>query len=58
MGEQGEIIMTGRLDAAQCDRALQFMDGVPAPRVVDLAGLGNEFELGQVRKSGMSVHSE
>ena len=40
MGEQGEIIMTGRLDAAQCDRALQFMDGVPAPRVVDLAGLG------------------
>lgn len=39
LGEQGEIIMTGRLDAAQCDRALQFMDGVPAPRVVDLAGL-------------------
>ena len=39
MGEQGEIIMTGRLDAAQCDKALQFMDGVPAPRVVDLAGL-------------------
>ena len=39
LGEQGEIIMTGRLDAAQCDKALQFMDGVPAPRVVDLAGL-------------------
>jgi anti-anti-sigma factor len=39
LGEQGEIIMTGRLDAAQCDKALQFMDRVPAPRVVDLAGL-------------------
>ena len=39
MGEQGEIIMTGRLDAAQCDKALQFMDGILAPRVVDLAGL-------------------
>ena len=39
LGEQGEIIMTGRLDAAQCDKALQFMDGVAAPRVVDLAGL-------------------
>jgi anti-anti-sigma factor len=39
LGEQGEIIMSGRLDAAQCDKALQFMDGVPAPRVVDLAGL-------------------
>jgi anti-anti-sigma factor len=39
LGEQGEIIMTGRLDAAQCDKALRFMDGIPAPRVVDLAGL-------------------
>jgi len=39
LGEQGEVIMSGRLDAAQCDRALQFMDGVAAPRVVDLGGL-------------------
>ena len=39
MGEQGEIIMTGRLDAAQCDKALQFMDAVSAPRIVDLAAL-------------------
>ena len=39
MGEQGEVIMTGRLDAAQCDKALQFMDSIPAPRVIDLAGL-------------------
>jgi len=39
MGELGEVVMSGRLDAAQCDRALQFLDGVAAPRVVDLAGL-------------------
>ena len=39
LGEQGEVIMTGRLDAAQCDKALAFMDSVPAPHVVDLAGL-------------------
>lgn len=39
MGEQGEVIMSGRLDAAQCEKALQFLDGVPAPHVVDLAGL-------------------
>jgi anti-sigma B factor antagonist len=35
----GEIVMTGRLDATQCDAALRFLEGVAAPRVVDLAGL-------------------
>ncbi len=39
LGEQGEVVMAGRLDAAQCDKALQFLDGVAAPQVVDLAGL-------------------
>jgi anti-anti-sigma factor len=39
LGEQGEVVLSGRLDAAQCDKALAFLDGVPAPRVVDLAGL-------------------
>ena len=39
LGGQGEVVMTGRLDAAQCDRALQFLDGVSAPHVVDLRGL-------------------
>jgi anti-sigma B factor antagonist len=39
LGEQGEVVMVGRLDAAQCDKALQFMDGVAAPKIVDLAGL-------------------
>jgi anti-anti-sigma factor len=36
---EGEVSMSGRLDAAQCEKALQFLDGVQAPRVVDLAGL-------------------
>ena len=39
LGEQGEVVLTGRRDAAQCDKALQFMDGVPAPHVIDLTGL-------------------
>lgn len=39
LGNQGEIVMSGRLDAAQCDKALQFLDALPAPRVVDLAAL-------------------
>ncbi len=39
LGEQGEVVLSGRLDAAQCDKALQFLDALPAPRVVDLAAL-------------------
>jgi anti-sigma B factor antagonist len=38
-GAGGEIALTGRLDAAQCEKALQFFDGVADPQVVDLAGL-------------------
>jgi anti-sigma B factor antagonist len=38
-GEAGEIVLKGRLDAAQCDKALQFMDSIADPRVVDFAGL-------------------
>jgi anti-sigma B factor antagonist len=36
---EGEVSMSGRLDAAQCEKALQFLDVVQAPRVIDLAGL-------------------
>jgi anti-sigma B factor antagonist len=39
LGEQGEVIMTGRLDAAQCEKALQFLDRVPAPHIIELRGL-------------------
>lgn len=31
--------MAGRLDATQCDAALGFLNGLPEPRVIDLAGL-------------------
>jgi anti-sigma B factor antagonist len=39
LGGQGEVVMSGRLDAAHCDKALQFMDGVAAPHVVEMGGL-------------------
>lgn len=39
LGEQGEVMLAGRLDAAQCDKAMQFLDHVPAPHVIDLVGL-------------------
>jgi anti-sigma B factor antagonist len=39
VAEQGVVVLSGRLDAAQCDKALQFLDAVAAPRVIDLAGL-------------------
>jgi len=39
LGAEGEVVMTGRLDAAQCDKALQFLDGVKAPHIIELRGL-------------------
>ena len=38
-GAAGEVVLKGRLDAAQCEKALQFFDGVADPHVVDFAGL-------------------
>jgi anti-anti-sigma factor len=38
-GTAGEVVMAGRLDATQCEAALQFLNGLAEPRVVDLAGL-------------------
>lgn len=38
-GAEGEIVLRGRLDAAQCEKALRFFDAVADPHVVDLAGL-------------------
>jgi anti-sigma B factor antagonist len=38
-GAQGEVVMAGRLDAAQCARAQQFLDAIPQPHVLDFAGL-------------------
>ena len=38
-GPSGEVVMAGRLDAAQCDAALRFLNALPSPRVIDLARL-------------------
>jgi stage II sporulation protein AA (anti-sigma F factor antagonist) len=35
----GEVVMAGRLDAAQCEAALQFLNALPEPRIIDLARL-------------------
>jgi anti-anti-sigma factor len=39
LGPAGEVVMAGRLDATQCEAALQFLNGLPEPRVIDLARL-------------------
>lgn len=39
LGPLGEVVLAGRFDAAQADRAQEFLDGVVAPRVIDCARL-------------------
>jgi anti-anti-sigma factor len=39
LGDAGEVVMAGRLDATHCDAALRFLDGLAQPRVIDLARL-------------------
>jgi anti-sigma B factor antagonist len=40
LGDNGEVVLTGRLDAAQSARAQAFLDGLQQrPRVVDMAAL-------------------
>lgn len=39
MGTAGEVVMSGRLDATQCDTALNFLARLDRPEVIDLAGL-------------------
>jgi len=39
VGEQGEIVVTGRLDAAQSENAQQFLDTIAGSAVLDCAGL-------------------
>jgi anti-sigma B factor antagonist len=38
-GAAGEVVLKGRLDAAQCEKALQFFDSLPDPYMVDMSGL-------------------
>jgi anti-anti-sigma factor len=39
LGPAGEVVMAGRLDATRCDAALEFLNRLPEPRVIDLARL-------------------
>jgi anti-anti-sigma factor len=39
LGPSGEVVMAGRLDATQCEAALQFLNALPDPRVIDLGRL-------------------
>ena len=39
IADDGAVVLAGRLDASQCEKALQFLDAVAAPRVIDLAAL-------------------
>ena len=39
VGEQGEIVVKGRLDAAQTEKAEAFLDTVSGSAVLDFAGL-------------------
>jgi anti-sigma B factor antagonist len=39
LADCGDVVMTGRLDAAQCEKAIKFLEAVAEPCVIDLAGL-------------------
>lgn len=39
LGEQGEVVCEGRLDASQAAKAQAFLDALPAPGVIDLSRL-------------------
>jgi len=38
-GSEGEILCSGRLDAAQCAKALSFLDEIADTRTLDFSGL-------------------
>lgn len=39
LSEDGRVVLTGRLDAAQCQKAQACLDAIDNPRVVDMAAL-------------------
>lgn len=39
LGDEGHVVVAGRLDAAQAEKAQTFLDGLPAPRVLDMRRL-------------------
>lgn len=45
-GETGEVVVAGRFDASQEERASQFFDALTGPQVVDMARLDYISSLG------------
>lgn len=39
MGEQGRVVATGRLDAANAEKALTFLNGIESHCEIDMSGL-------------------
>jgi len=39
LGAEGEVMMIGRLDAAECEAALRFLEALAEPRIIDLGRL-------------------
>jgi len=49
LGDNGEVALSGRLDAAQAPRVQQFLDGLAEPRVIDFK------ELEYISSAGLGV---
>jgi anti-sigma B factor antagonist len=39
LGDNGEVVLSGRLDASQAEKARSFLDTITEAKVVDLKGL-------------------
>lgn len=39
LGEQGEVILSGRFDASQAPKAEAFLNALPSPEILDLGKL-------------------
>jgi len=39
LGDNGEVVLVGRLDAAQAAKVQEFLDNLAEPRVMDFKGL-------------------
>ena len=48
-GDDGVIVLEGRFDAAQCDKAQQFIDAADAPMVLDF------YSLEYISSAGLGV---
>ncbi len=55
LGPGGEVVLSGRLDATQCDAALQFLNELPEPRIIDLAAARVHRQRGAARAA---AHAE